>query len=77
VSRLKAQQIAAFQGIAKEIAPRDEAPKAKHDLAGFDRALKYAEDALTKGQDIQLVTGAEGSCVGIIVDNQPTKNEGI
>jgi len=44
----------------------------KRDLAGFDRALKFAEVALTKGPDIQLGTGAEGSGVGIIVDNQPT-----
>ncbi|KAK0638700.1 hypothetical protein B0T16DRAFT_338049 [Cercophora newfieldiana] len=69
----QAQQIAALQGIAKEIAPReDETTKAKRDLAGFDRALRYAEAALTKGPDIQLGTGAEGSGVGIIVDNQPT-----
>ncbi|KAK3989350.1 hypothetical protein QBC44DRAFT_85408 [Cladorrhinum sp. PSN332] len=40
------------------------------DLAGFDRALTYAEAALTKGPAIQLGTGAEGgSGVGIIVDN--------
>ncbi len=47
----------------------------KRDLAGFDRALQYAEVALTKGPDIQLGTGAEGSGVGIIVDNQPTASE--
>jgi len=70
----EAQQIAALQGISKEIAPRDDgrASKTKRDLAGFDRALQYAEAALTKGPDIQLGTGAEGSGVGIIVDNQPT-----
>ncbi|KAK4452309.1 hypothetical protein QBC34DRAFT_377318 [Podospora aff. communis PSN243] len=80
----QAQQIASLQGIAKEIAPRhhDEeddtsAPaKSKRDLAGFDRALRYAEVGLVKGPDIQLGTGAHGSGVGIIVDNQPTKNEG-
>lgn len=49
---------------------------AKRDLAGFDRALQFAEVALTKGPDIQLGTGAEGSGVGIIVDNQPTANSG-
>jgi hypothetical protein len=43
----------------------------KRDLAGFDRALTYAEAALTKGPKIQLGTGAEGSGVGIIVDNTP------
>lgn len=41
----------------------------KRDLASFDRALKYAEAALTKGPKIQLGTGGEGSGVGIIVDN--------
>jgi hypothetical protein len=41
----------------------------KRDLAGFDRALTYAEAALTKGPKVQLGTGAEGSGVGIIVDN--------
>ncbi len=61
--------------MGKEIAPRVGVPAtpnmAKRDLAGFDRALKYAEVALTKGPKIQLGTGAEGSGVGIIVDNQP------
>ena len=58
---------------AKEIEPRDptitEAPRAKRDLAGFDRALLYAEAALTKGPLIELGTGEGGSGVGIIVDN--------
>lgn len=44
----------------------------KRDLAGFDRALTYAEAALVKGPKVQLGTGAEGSGVGIIVDNNPT-----
>ncbi|KAK7750255.1 hypothetical protein SLS62_007772 [Diatrype stigma] len=71
----QAAQISALQGIAKEkeIEPRDpsitEAPKVKRDLAGFDRALQYAEAALTKGPVIQLGTGEGGSGVGIIVDN--------
>ncbi|KAJ4416901.1 hypothetical protein N0V85_002081 [Neurospora sp. IMI 360204] len=43
--------------------------KAKRDLSGFDRALKFSEAALTKGPKVQLGTGAEGSGVGIIVDN--------
>ncbi|EGZ74802.1 hypothetical protein NEUTE2DRAFT_155395 [Neurospora tetrasperma FGSC 2509] len=43
--------------------------KKKRDLAGFDRALKFSEAALTKGPKVQLGTGAEGSGVGIIVDN--------
>lgn len=58
--------------MGKEIAPRDDTPAvAKRDLAGFDRALKYAEAALVKGPKIQLGTGGEGSGVGIIVDNTP------
>lgn len=56
--------------MGKEIAPREpEVPKAKRDLAGFDRALTYAEAALTKGPLIQLGTGEGGAGVGIIVDN--------
>jgi len=66
--RKQAQQIAAIQGLGKEIAPREETV-GKRDLAGFDRALQYAEVALTKGPKIELGTGAEGSGVGIIVDN--------
>jgi hypothetical protein len=73
---MQAQQIAALQGMGKEIAPRVtaiNAPRLKaRDLAGFDRALRYAEAALVKGPKIQLGTGAEGSGVGIIVDNNPT-----
>lgn len=57
--------------MGKEIAPRDE-KVAKRDLAGFDRALTYAEAALVKGPKVQLGTGGEGSGVGIIVDNNPT-----
>ncbi|KAK3323847.1 hypothetical protein B0T19DRAFT_214757 [Cercophora scortea] len=60
----------------KELDPREgqEGPTAvvnKRQLEGFDRALKFAEAALTKGPKIQLGTGAEGSGVGIIVDNRP------
>jgi len=62
--------------MGKEIAPREnevEAPAVgKRDLAGFDRALTFAEAALVKGPKVQLGTGAEGSGVGIIVDNNPT-----
>ncbi|KAI1092516.1 hypothetical protein F5B19DRAFT_203623 [Rostrohypoxylon terebratum] len=66
----QAAQISGLQGMGKEIAPReDEAPKAKRDLAGFDRALTFAEAALTKGPLIQLGTGEGGSGVGITVDN--------
>ncbi|KAJ8122040.1 hypothetical protein ONZ43_g1664 [Nemania bipapillata] len=69
----QAQQISALQGLGKEIAPREgeEQPKAKRDLQGFDRALTYAEAALTKGPLIQLGTGEGGAGVGIIVDNRP------
>ena len=55
--------------MGKEIAPRLPNTKAKRDIAGFDRALTYAEAALQKGPKVQLGTGAEGSGVGIIVDN--------
>ncbi|KAI1661175.1 hypothetical protein F4813DRAFT_385709 [Daldinia decipiens] len=66
----QAAQISGLQGMGKEIAPRDsESPKAKRDLAGFDRALTFAEAALTKGPTIQLGTGEGGAGVGIIVDN--------
>lgn len=68
----QAQQISTLQGLGKEIAPRegDEQSKAKRDLAGFDRALTFAEAALTKGPLIQLGTGEGGAGVGIIVDNR-------
>lgn len=49
--------------------------KAKRDLAGFDRALKFSEAALTKGPKVQLGTGAEGSGVGIIVDNNASSRK--
>ncbi|KAI0011038.1 hypothetical protein F4779DRAFT_252596 [Xylariaceae sp. FL0662B] len=66
----QAAQISGLQGMGKEIAPRDsETPKAKRDLAGFDRALTYAEAALTKGPLVELGTGEGGAGVGIIVDN--------
>ncbi len=69
----QAQQIAALQGMGKEIAPRDgESKVAKRDFAGFDRALTFAEAALQKGPKVQLGTGEGGSGVGIIVDNNPT-----
>ncbi|KAI1485598.1 hypothetical protein F5X96DRAFT_321256 [Biscogniauxia mediterranea] len=66
----QATQISQLQGMGKEIAPREdsEAPQ-KRDLAGFDRALTFAEAALTKGPTIQLGTGEGGAGVGIIVDN--------
>ncbi|KAI0544387.1 hypothetical protein F4679DRAFT_40082 [Xylaria curta] len=69
----QATQISALQGMGKEIAPRDETEesKVKRDLQGFDRALTYAEAALTKGPIIQLGTGEGGAGVGIIVDNRP------
>ncbi|KAH7376915.1 hypothetical protein B0T11DRAFT_324770 [Plectosphaerella cucumerina] len=53
----------------EEDADEAAAPVAKRDIAGFDRALRYAEAALVKGPKVQLGTGAEGSGVGIIVDN--------
>ncbi|KAI0408222.1 hypothetical protein F4802DRAFT_594659 [Xylaria palmicola] len=70
----QAAQISTLQGMGKEIAPREEPEQAKtkRDLAGFDRALTYAEAALTKGPIIQLGTGEGGAGVGIIVDNRPS-----
>ncbi len=80
----QAQQIARLQGLGKEIAPRmqlidvdtqdveveaEPTKKTKRDLAGFDRALTFAEAALTKGPKVQLGTGKLGSGVGIVVDN--------
>ncbi len=64
--------------MGKEIAPREESeqPKAKRDLQGFDRALTFAEAALTKGPIIQLGTGEGGAGVGIIVDNRPGATAG-
>ncbi|KAI0438045.1 hypothetical protein F4803DRAFT_113908 [Xylaria telfairii] len=69
----QAAQISTLQGMGKEIAPREktEESKTKRDLQGFDRALTYAEAALTKGPIIQLGTGEGGAGVGIIVDNRP------
>ena len=49
----------------------DDTTVEKRDLAGFDRALTFAEAALTKGPKVQLGTGKEGSGVGIIVENGP------
>ncbi|KKY36722.1 hypothetical protein UCDDA912_g03306 [Diaporthe ampelina] len=67
----QAQQIAALQGMGKEIAPRQEGetPSLAKRQTGFDRALQYAEAALVKGPKIQLGTGEGGAGVGIIVDN--------
>jgi hypothetical protein len=66
----QAAQIASLQGMGKEIAPRVVTMQAnkevlKRDLAGFNAALKFATDALTKGPEIQLGTEAAG--VGILV----------
>ena len=59
-------------GSKKELDPRveEQADAAKikaRDIAGFDRALTFAEAALEKGPKVQLGTGEAG--VGIIVDN--------
>lgn len=67
--------------MGKSVAPRDEpvvvekrdgeeaSNVSKRDMASFDRALKFAEAALTKGPKIQLGTGEAGAGVGILVDN--------
>ncbi|PSR81430.1 hypothetical protein BD289DRAFT_372634 [Coniella lustricola] len=65
------QQAAAAAGAAGTAeAIRQEGGLSKRQSAGFDRALKFAEAALTKGPKIQLGTEAAG--VGILVDNNPT-----
>lgn len=73
-----AQKTSALQGLGKEIAPRERSGQSeiKRDLQGFDRALTYAEAALTKGPLIQLGTGEGGAGVGIIVDNRPDASNG-
>ncbi|KAK1836564.1 hypothetical protein QBC39DRAFT_407366 [Podospora conica] len=43
--------------------------QANDGLSGFDRALQFAEVALTSGPDIQLGTGGHGAGVGMIIDN--------
>lgn len=67
-------------GVNRELSPRDEETEAvakrqedggltKRQSAGFDRALTFAEAALTKGPKVQL--GSPQAGVGIIVDNNP------
>jgi hypothetical protein len=61
--------------MGKAVGPREEPaaePKVTKRQSGFDRALTFAEAALTKGPKVQLGTGAEGSGVGILVDNNQT-----
>ena len=53
----------------RDVADEADAYVQKRQSAGFDRALTFAEAALTKGPKIQLGTGEGGSGVGIIVDN--------
>lgn len=60
--------------MGKSVAPRAEpagetSNVSKRDMAGFDRALKFAEAALVKSPKVQLGTGEGGSGVGILVDN--------
>lgn len=54
----------------EDVEKREEGSLMKRQSAGFDRALTFAEAALTKGPKVQLGTGAAG--VGILVDNNPT-----
>ncbi|KAF4812018.1 hypothetical protein CGCSCA4_v007065 [Colletotrichum siamense] len=54
------------------VAGRDVKKVQKRQLGGFDRALTFAEAALTKGPKVQLGNGEGGAGVGIIVDNNPT-----
>lgn len=54
-----------------EVEKRQEGGLMKRQSSGFDRALTFAEAALTKGPKVQLGTGEGGAGVGIIVDNNP------
>uniref|UniRef100_L2FZ27 Uncharacterized protein n=1 Tax=Colletotrichum fructicola (strain Nara gc5) TaxID=1213859 RepID=L2FZ27_COLFN len=54
------------------VAGRDVKKVQKRQASGFDRALTFAEAALTKGPKVQLGNGEGGAGVGIIVDNNPT-----
>ncbi|KAF5500504.1 hypothetical protein CGCS363_v006034 [Colletotrichum siamense] len=54
------------------VAGRDVKKVQKRQANGFDRALTFAEAALTKGPKVQLGNGEGGAGVGIIVDNNPT-----
>ncbi|WYZ40994.1 hypothetical protein EsH8_IV_001335 [Colletotrichum jinshuiense] len=60
---------AAQRGI---IAGRDEKKMEKRQ-SGFDRALTFAEAALTKGPKVQLGNGEGGAGVGMIVDPNAAK----
>lgn len=62
---------APLQGMGKVITPRitnlarrDE----KRDINGFNAALSYASDSLTKGPSVELSTGVSGSGVGVRVN---------
>jgi len=60
-------------GAQRELLRRQDASdkKVEKRQSGFDRALTFAEAALTKGPDIELGTGEGGAGVGIKVDNNP------
>ncbi|KAK1991876.1 hypothetical protein LX36DRAFT_715745 [Colletotrichum falcatum] len=64
---------AAAGGAQRELVRRQDAgdsSKVEKRQSGFDRALQFAEVALTKGPDIELGTGEGGAGVGIKVNNQ-------
>ncbi|EFQ32829.1 hypothetical protein CGRA01v4_07756 [Colletotrichum graminicola] len=60
-------------GAQRQLARRQDAgdKKVEKRQSGFDRALTFAEAALTKGPDIELGTGEGGAGVGIKIDNNP------
>lgn len=57
--------------LLEDLAKREVGGLTKRQASGFDRALTFAEAALTKGPKVQLGTGEAGSGVGILVDNNP------
>jgi len=54
-------------GADSAIEEKRDAPVEKRDLAGFNAALNFAAEALTKSPEVQLGTGEGGSGVGITV----------
>ncbi|KAK2033524.1 hypothetical protein LX32DRAFT_660494 [Colletotrichum zoysiae] len=73
------EEAAAGGGAQRELLRREDTEDKKVEKrqnAGFDRALTFAEAALTKGPDIELGTGEGGAGVGIKVNNNPSAAAG-
>ncbi|KAK2057865.1 hypothetical protein LY76DRAFT_78943 [Colletotrichum caudatum] len=70
---------AAAGGAQRELLRREDTNDKKVEKrqnSGFDRALTFAEVALTKGPDIELGTGEGGAGVGIKINNNPSAAAG-